>query len=176
MLDHRISCVVNFTVDMLQIRTEVDQSPSLWMGEVKHLKSKTTASFSSFSILDCWASEGLMSIIEIFTHIAWMVIQSFLTWIPCWSKAQLQRPSNYDNIGGTLTFPTFENQVIFTSLVLCKFKPISKLNLVPFHTGVVRREIITPCILFLDIRWGLAVGFRTPAAQTQGDRDTSVIE
>ena len=128
MLDHRIPCVENFTVDMLQIRTEVDQSPSLWMGEVKHLKSKTTVVSSSFSILDCWASEGLMSIIEIFTHIAWMVIQSFLTWIPCWSKAQLQRPSSYDNIGGTFTFPTFENQVIFTSLVLCKFKPISNLN------------------------------------------------
>ena len=164
MLDHRIPCLENFTVDILQIKTEVDQRPSLWMGEVKHLKSKTTASSSSSSILDCWASEGLMSIIEIFTHIAWMVIQSFLTWTPCWTMAQLQRPSSFDNIGRTFTFPTFENQIILTALVLCKFKTISKLNLVPSHTGVVGRESITPRILILDIRWKLAVGFTTPAA------------
>lgn len=154
MLDHRIPCVENFTVDILQTRTEVNQSSSLWMGEVKHLKSKTTAPSSSFSILDCWASEGLMSIIEIFTHIAWMIIQSFLTWTPCWSMAQLQLQSSVDNNGGTFTFPTFENQIhlIYTALVLCKFKPVSQFNSVPSYTGVMARESTLLCILILDIR------------------------
>jgi len=56
--------------------------------------------------------------------------------------AQLQRRSSFDNIGGIFTFPTFENQIIFAAMVLCKFKPIPKLNLVPFHTGVVGKESI----------------------------------